>query len=70
MSETIDTLLARVTEIENAGDAIIAILEDVRAQLEEALATGDLAAIQSVSDRLAAQTEELAAAAVAGTPAE
>jgi hypothetical protein len=71
MSETLDQLATRVAAIEDAGDSVIAILADVKAQLDEALANNDMSAVQALSDRLDAQTQELlAAAAVENTPAE
>jgi hypothetical protein len=69
MSETIEILSARVEAIENAGDAAIALLNGLKAQLDEAIASGDMGAVQGLSDRLAAQTDELAAAVLANTPA-
>ena len=69
MSEQIDTLLARVAEIETVGDSVIEVLGNVQQQLAEALANNDLAMVAEVNDRLAAQTAELAAAITAGTVA-
>jgi Na+/phosphate symporter len=69
MSELGQQLIDRVTKIEDAGDAIIAILEATRTDLAEAIANNSIPEAQEVLDRLASQTDELAAAAVANTPA-
>jgi hypothetical protein len=69
MSELGQQLLDRVTAIEDAGDAIITVLNAVRAELAAAVANGSMPEVQEVLDRLASQTDELAAAVVANTPA-
>ena len=69
MSQLGQELIDRVTKIENAGDAIIAILQATRADLAAAIANASLPEAQEVLDRLTAQTDELAAAAVANTDA-
>ena len=67
MSETIDQLTARVTEIEDAGDAAIALLGGLKAALDAAIANNDMTAVQTLADRLDVQADELAAAVVANT---
>jgi hypothetical protein len=69
MSETIDTLLIRVAEIETVGDSIIAVLANVRADLALAVANNDISAVAAVNDRLGAQTAEIVAAITTGTVA-
>lgn len=70
MSETLDLLAARVEAIETVADAAIALLAGLKSQLDEAVVNNDMGAIQILSERLAAQSDELAAAIVANTPAE
>lgn len=57
----------RVSAIENAGDAAIELLRSIKAELDAA--KGDPAKLQELSDRLGAQTEELAAAVTENTDA-
>jgi hypothetical protein len=70
MSMELDTLISRVAEIETVGDSAIALLNDLKLKLDEALASGNTAELQALSDRLGAQTAELAAAITANTVAE
>ena len=68
MNEQLEELAARVSEIETVGDSAITLLTGLKAALDEAIASGDMSAVQSLSDRLSAQTEELASAISANTP--
>lgn len=70
MSETLDNLTARVAEIETVGDAAIELLQGLKAQLDAAIAGGDMGAVQELSDRIGAQSQELADAIAANTPVE
>lgn len=70
MQESLEQLTNRVTEIENTADSAIELLNGISQQLKDAIAANDPAAIQALSDRLAAQTQELADAIVANTPAD
>lgn len=67
MSETIDELTTRVTEIETVADSAIELINGLKVQLDEAIAGGDMGIIQELSDRLGAQSAELAAAIEANT---
>jgi hypothetical protein len=69
MSEELDTLVERVSSIETVGDSAIVLLNELKGKLDEAIATDDKAALQALSDRLGAQTQELADAITANTPA-
>lgn len=69
MNEQLATLTDRVAAIETVGDSAIALLHGLKAQLDEAIASGDMAGVQDLSDRLAAQTQELAEAITANTVA-
>lgn len=68
MSIELDTLVARVAEIETVGDSAIALLQELKGALDAAIAADDPAALQALSDRLGAQTQELAEAITANTP--
>lgn len=70
MSELLDTLVARVAEIETVGDSAILLLQELKTKLDEAIASEDRDALVALSDRLGAQTQELAEAIVANTPSE
>ena len=63
LTSTIDS----VTEIEDAGDAIIALLDSLAQQLRDLPATQ--AAIDDLAGRLAAQSLEIKDAILANTPA-
>lgn len=69
MSEALDTLITRVSEIETVADSAIELLAGLKASLDEAIASGDPAALAQLSERLGAQSEELAQAIMANTPA-
>lgn len=69
MSVELDTLVARVTEIESVGDSAIVLLGDLKTKLDEAIASDDKDALLALSERLGAQTQELADAISANTPA-
>jgi regulator of replication initiation timing len=69
MSIELDTLVARVTEIESVGDSAIVLLGDLKTKLDEAIASDDKDALVALSERLGAQTQELADAISANTPA-
>jgi prophage DNA circulation protein len=68
MNEQLDTLVQRVSAIENAGDSAILLLQDLKAALDSAIATSDWGAVNDINQRLAAQTDELAAAVSTYTP--
>ena len=55
MSEAMDTLITRVSEIETVADSLIEAFKGVKALLDEAIAANDPAALQALSERLAAQ---------------
>jgi hypothetical protein len=62
-------LTERVTAIETVADSAIELLNGLKTSLDEAIASNDPAAVQALSERLGAQTAELADAVVANTPA-
>lgn len=69
MSEQLQTLTERVAAIETVGDSAIELLNGLKADLDAAIASGDEDALAALSERLGAQTAELAAAVAANTPA-
>lgn len=70
MSEELDTLIARVSEIETVADSAIELLGGLKQELDDALASSDPpAALAALSERLELQTQELADAITANTPA-
>ena len=70
MSAQLDELTTRVKELETVEASAIALLQGLKAKLDEAIAGGDLAAIQALSDEIGADTQALADAVAANTPAE
>lgn len=70
MNDELLVLTEKVTAIETVGDSAIALLNGLKVALDQAIASNDPTAIQALSDRLGAQSEELAAAISANTPVE
>ena len=69
MAKTLDDLVAQVAALTTVDDSVVALLTDIKARLDAAIASGDPTKIQALSDALAAQTQRLADAVVANTPA-
>jgi len=69
MAGELDQLEADVTGISNAVDASIALMQGLKAKLDEAIASGDMSRVVAVNAELEAKTQALAAAVVANTPA-
>ena len=70
MSETVTELTTRVAELETVGDSAIELLHGLKAQLDAAIANNDMSQVKALSDRIGAQTQEMADAIVANTAAE
>jgi hypothetical protein len=70
MSAQMENLVQQVAAIESVGDSAIALLTGLKAQLDAAIAANDPAALQALSDRLAAQTQELSEAVAENTVAD
>ena len=68
MTVALETLKEHVTAIETVGDSAIALLNGLKEQLDDAIAGNDTAALIELSERLGAQTQELADAIAANTP--
>ena len=64
----LDDLEREVSELSTASDSAIALLQGLKAALDEAIATGDLNRVQAVVDQIDAKEKALAAAVVANTP--
>ena len=69
MSETVTELTTRVAELETVGDSAIELLNGLKAQLDAAIANNDMSEVKALSDRIGAQTQEMADAIVANTVA-
>jgi hypothetical protein len=70
MSAQLDDLVTKVDAIETVADSAIALLTGLKTKLDEAIASGNPAALTALSERLGAQAQELADAVTANTPAE
>jgi hypothetical protein len=69
MNEVLDTLVSRVAAVESVGDSAILLLQELKTALDSAISASDWAAVSDINARLQAQTEELANAVAAYTPA-
>ena len=63
----LDDIVAKVTDLGTVEDSVIALLTDIKARLDAAIAAGDPAKLQALSDALDAQKAKLAAAVAANT---
>lgn len=66
----LNTLKDDVANQSTVVDSAVTLLKGLKDALDAAIASGDPAAIQAVSDALHANTDSLAAAVEANTPAE
>jgi peptidoglycan hydrolase CwlO-like protein len=69
MSKEMDALVAQVAANKTVTESAVTLLQGLKAQLDAAIASGDPAALQALSDSLAAQDTALADAVTANTPA-
>ena len=69
MSAELDDLTAKVTASGDATDAAVILLTGLKAALDAAIASGNPAALTALSASLGTNTDELAAAIIANTPA-
>lgn len=65
----LDDLEAKVTAQETVEDSAITLLQTIKAELDAAIAAGDTARIQALSDKIGSDTQKLADAVTANTPA-
>lgn len=70
MAVTFDEVLTKVTALSTVEDSVIALLTDIKAKLDAAIASGaDPVKLQALSDAIDAQKVKLGDAVVANTPA-
>ena len=70
MAGELDLLKTRVAENTTVIGSAITLLQGLKAKLDEAIASGDPAALQALSAELGVQDQALAAAIQANTPLE
>jgi hypothetical protein len=70
MSAQLDDLTAKVTALQSVEASAIALLQGLKVKLDEAIAGGDLAVIQALSDQIGISTQALSDAVIANTPVE
>lgn len=69
MGNELADLQAKVTASGDATDSAVILLKGLKDKLDDAISSGDPVALQALSDSLGANTDELAAAILANTPA-
>lgn len=69
MTAELDDVVAKVTAMETVQEGAITLLGELKTKLDAAIASGDTAALVALSTRLGADTQKLADAIVANTPA-
>ena len=69
MANELADLQAKVTASGDATDAAVILLTGLKAALDAAIASGNPAALTALSASLGTNTDELAAAIIANTPA-
>lgn len=65
---TLDDLVAKVTAENTVIDSAVTLLSTLKTELDAAIASGDPAKIQAVSDLITTGQQKLANAVVANTP--
>lgn len=65
----LDDLTAKVAALKTVDDSVVATLDGLKAKLDEAIASGDPAKLQELSDAIGAETTRLANAVTNDTPA-
>jgi hypothetical protein len=66
----LEALRARVEENTQVDQSAILLLNELKKKLDEAIASGNMAEVQALSDSLGASSGQLAAAVAANTPSE
>jgi hypothetical protein len=69
LMSVLSDLQARVAAEDTVIDSAITLLQGLKTQLDAAVASGDPAALQALSDDIGAKTQALADAVTANTPA-
>ena len=70
MANELADLQAKVTASGDATDSAVILLKGLKDKLDAAISSGDPVALQALSDSLGTNTDELAAAILANTPAQ
>ena len=70
MANELSELTTRVTASGDATDSAVLLLQGLKEKLDAAIASNDPAALKALSDSLGQNTDELAAAILANTPAQ
>ncbi len=70
MAGELEALKAAVAKNTDVEESAILLLKGLKDKLDAAIAAGDPAALQVLSDSLGAETQKLADSVVANTPAE
>ena len=68
MANELDSLVAEVTETKSIMASAVTLIRGLKARLDEAIASGDPALLQALSNDLNSGSEDLAAAITANTP--
>lgn len=66
---TLDDVLGKVSEQATVVGSAVTLLGELKTKLDEAIASNDPAKLQEISDAIGANTDALAAAVTANTPA-
>lgn len=70
MAGELDLLTAEVAENSTVVGSAVALLQQLKALLDAAIASGDMTQVAVLAQQLSDQTDALAAAVVANTPAQ
>ena len=65
---TLDDIIQEVTDLKAVDDSVVALLTSLNEKLAAAIASGDMAKVQAVSDAITAEKARLASAVTANTP--
>lgn len=70
MANELDNLRQEVEENTSVQQSAITLLNTLKTKLDKAIASGDMTQVQALSDQLSGNTDALAAAVAANTPAD
>lgn len=66
----LDDLRREVEEMKTVGASAVALIQGLKAKLDEAVASGDMAEVEKLSKEMSDSTDGLAASVSANTPVE
>jgi uncharacterized alpha-E superfamily protein len=69
MSQALDDLTAKVEAETTVNQSAVTLLQTLKTELDAAIASGDDSALQALSDKIGTNTQALADAITANTPA-